>query len=358
MTGAILQVMTTRLRLEDTYPFAMASRPLTLTFDVAALCSSRRLHSRYFSTCDDRPALRSPSSTLSTSSPTSFSSTSITATLILIAMASLNDYAVNGDLGLNIVLSGRVSSSTWSRDHDKLPVSSSSLLLGPVLTIAMVYLPSTLSTFAVDLTFGIVFKLSFLTCYVKAASLDCPINDCVVVFSLVFRRRLQPCFRCHLTPVFVLVDVKGHHYSVVGPCCVLSTAALLTVTSSSPSAVSHRRCHDLDSLLAHHLGQHSSVTFLPVIVFAFAGAEFRLSMICLLRIVSNWCLHFEFVTVVGSRMRSELMAVFLKSDAMILQEISEQVTWADWTVSPRRGLENREKARARRYLIDMANFGF
>ncbi|KAF8997541.1 hypothetical protein BDZ89DRAFT_1051925 [Hymenopellis radicata] len=36
----------------------------------------------------------------------SLSSTSITATFILIAMASLNDYAVNWDLGLNIILSG------------------------------------------------------------------------------------------------------------------------------------------------------------------------------------------------------------------------------------------------------------
>ncbi|KAF8992707.1 hypothetical protein BDZ89DRAFT_1054050, partial [Hymenopellis radicata] len=38
----------------------------------------------------------------------SLRSTSITATFILIAMASLNDYAVNWDLGLNIILSGHV----------------------------------------------------------------------------------------------------------------------------------------------------------------------------------------------------------------------------------------------------------
>ncbi|KAF9029731.1 hypothetical protein BDZ89DRAFT_1038356 [Hymenopellis radicata] len=42
-----------------------------------------------------------------------------------------------------------------------------------------------------------------------AISLDCPIKECFVVFSLVFRRRLQPCFRCRLTPVFVLVGVTN-----------------------------------------------------------------------------------------------------------------------------------------------------
>ncbi|KAF9019782.1 hypothetical protein BDZ89DRAFT_305707 [Hymenopellis radicata] len=108
-----------------------------------------------------------------------------------------------------------------------------------------------------------VFKPAFLTCYVKAISLDCPIKECVVVFSLVFRRRLQPCFRCRLTPVFVLVGVT------------ICLRPLLAVFSPQ---LCHRLClcrrlFLVDTVTSSDLASRFSLLLIAVVVFAFAGAE-------------------------------------------------------------------------------------
>ncbi|KAF9028691.1 hypothetical protein BDZ89DRAFT_1133482 [Hymenopellis radicata] len=296
-TGATLKVTTTRLRLEDIPVPRLAVfnvRRLTLAVDFASVQVAAYIRGVL-------PATLFP-----------FSNVDYTAFIA----ASTFSFGHHHPYRLHRryqYLDQRPSSLVFAVNHVK-PRRAHRLSL----VCLWVDLPSTTT---LSLGFTIVLNLSSFA-FIVGARTSWLLSSTTVLASSTFSRT-----SCSSTSTS-LASVEGHHCLVPDDFGVLSDIVFNVVQPRLG--------------LDHHTTASSSLTLslssFPTLPSIF-DAGFQLPLLSL-------TLHS--VRDLTSPRQSSVLDRFLD-----YSQISEQVTWAGWTVSPRRGLENRRK-RARRYLIDMA----